>query len=137
MSGIEPALISAFVTTATTMKTAQDQNKLGKISAQQQNMRLQQQQAKDGAEERRRLDLLKQQSASQRARFGGLGIGGSGGSADAVLEGMRKKSEADAQDRATVNGLANADQGLDAKANLLSQKNAAFQNNIDLLIGKK
>jgi len=138
MSGIEPAVISAIVTTAaTTVKTAQDQKKAASIANQQQNLKIQQQKVKDAAEERKRQDLLKQQSATQRARFAGLGIGSGGGSSDAVLDGLRKRSEADALDRATLNGLAKAEQGLSNSANLLSQKNAAFKGNIDLLIGKK
>jgi len=137
MSGIEPAVISAIVTTAATVKTAQDQKKAASIANQQQNLKIRQQKIKDAAEERKRQDLLKQQSATQRARFAGLGIGSGGGSSDAVLEGLRKRSEADAQDRATLKGLAKAEQGLSNNANLLSQKNAAFKGNIDLLIGKK
>jgi len=137
MATVTPMVISAMVSAAATMKSAQDQKKAASIVNQQQNLKIQQQQVKDAAEERRRKELLKQQSATQRARFAGLGIGSGGGSSDAVLEGLRKRSEAVAQDRATLKGLAKAEQGLSNNANLLSQKNAAFKGNIDLLIGKK
>ncbi|MEO5373440.1 MAG: hypothetical protein H7840_04080 [Alphaproteobacteria bacterium] len=50
------------------------------------------------AKQQQRQDLLRRTLASQRARFGAMGIGSGGGSAAAVLNGFRQSS---AQDEAT------------------------------------
>lgn len=49
-------------------------------------------------QERDRKDALKRAQAQQRARFGALGVGGNGGSAQAVLNGLRRKSDQEGAD---------------------------------------
>jgi len=57
------------------------------------------------AEERReQRDLLRRRLAAQRARAAAAGVGGRGGSADAVLRGLVEEAEAEARARQTELG---------------------------------
>lgn len=46
-------------------------------------------------EARRRRSLLDREMASARARLGAMGVGGAGGSAAAVVEGLQRRSDED------------------------------------------
>lgn len=90
MSGFE-AMIPIAVTAASTVagavgKSAADTAAATQAEAQaRQNQLILQRQAAEAQQQR---DLLAKASATQRARMGALGLGGSGGSADAILAGM-------------------------------------------------
>lgn len=81
-------------------------------------------------EERRRKEQLRLNKAAHRARFGGLGISASGGSAAAVLQGLSTRSDLDRQDRDRLSSLRL--QGLrqnfafQRRRNLLAPRNAFF-----------
>ncbi|MBL4747325.1 MAG: hypothetical protein JKY17_00580 [Magnetovibrio sp.] len=135
MATMAPMVISAIISAGAAAKTASDQKKFASASQQQQqNAKMQQVNVKLAADERKRKEVLTQQQATQRARFSGLGIGSSGGSAGAVLEGLTKRSAAAGADRAALQAAASP---VKASANLLSKKSAAFEKNMALLIGQK
>jgi hypothetical protein len=54
------------------------------------------------ARERKRQNLLEQQMASQRARLGALGVGSTGGSGQALMEGLAQRSAEDSADDAAA-----------------------------------
>ena len=138
MAAMTPLMMAQLAGTAVAAaKSMQDQKKASSASQRQYNLQMQQINAKQAADERKRQETLKKQKASQRARFAGLGIGAGGGSAEAVLEGLTKRSNADAKDQATLSDLSRENLNATKKTDLLSQKSKAFENNISLLIGKK
>lgn len=135
MTGIEPAVLAAIMTTASTVKGAQDQKKAASIARRQQEIQNQQLKIKRDADERKRRNALKKELAASRARFGSSGIGSSGGSSDAILEGLTKKYNDETSDAAAFNNLNWQSANESANANLLSQESAAFQSNLSLLKG--
>ena len=87
-------------------------------------MRTQQMKLRHEIEERRRKRNLKEALAARRARFGGAGVGAAGGSAAALLAGLRRKS-------AKAGAEAAKEKRLGLQSNLLSVENSnrrALQN---------
>jgi len=88
-------------------------------------------------EERRRKEQLRRNKAAQRARFGGLGLSSSGGSAAAVLRGLSTRSSLEGQDRDLLSGieLNGLRQDFDRRRrrNLLEVRKNAFNTGFSLL----
>mgnify|MGYP000412557603 CR=1 FL=1 len=94
--------------------------------------------AQQKAEERRRQETLDRESATQRARFGALGISSAGGSSAAVLNGLQTNSDAESADRARQLGIAR-DRSSQAYSNsassdLLAKKSAFVQDNLSKVL---
>lgn len=79
--------------------------------------------ARDAEARRQQEQTLRRRLAEERARAGASGVGGSGGSADAVLKGLVEESRAESAARATetANDLSGVNQAFDSrrKQNLL------------------
>lgn len=69
-------------------------------AAAQQAAELRQTYQQQAVEDRRRREQLKKDQAAQRARFGAQGVGG--GSAQAVLDGLRARSDQEAADSRSI-----------------------------------
>jgi hypothetical protein len=61
--------------------------------------------ARDAEARRQQEQTLRRRLAEERARAGASGVGGSGGSADAVLKGLIEESQAESAARATDTGI--------------------------------
>jgi hypothetical protein len=95
MAGFETVLASAVINAAFDAKAASQQKK-----ALRQRHALEQKQlvlARD-VEARKRRDQLKSDQATQRARFGALGVTATGGSAGAVMRGLSTAAWRDEND---------------------------------------
>ena len=75
--------------------------------------------------ERKRRETLRRTVATQRARFGGLGIGSAGGSAAAIIIGLQSKSDADSRFDKDTTSL--------RRSSLLEASRPAARNNFQLL----
>ncbi|WP_133063877.1 hypothetical protein [Arboricoccus pini] len=76
----------------------------------------------NAAEDRRSTDAaLKRRQAQERARAGAAGVASSGGSIDAVLQGLQE--DADADQAATTTQLKDSLAGLDAEYKQRSDRN--------------
>ncbi len=75
--------------------------------------------------ERNRRNALRKTVAAQRARFGALGIGSSGGSAAAIITGLQSKTDADSRFDRDTTGL--------RRTSLLEASRPAARNNFQLL----
>lgn len=91
---------------------------------------------KQDIENRNRRDQAKRALATQRARFGAAGLGGRGGSADAVLQGFRNRTEQAIADQEEFLGYQLNDIGAAAdrvrRQNLLERRNFIRQNAFDM-----
>lgn len=104
MAGFETVLAGAVINAAFDAKAVSQQKK-----ALRQRDALEQQQlvlARD-VEARKRRDQLKSDQATQRARFGALGITAAGGSATAVMRGLSTAAQRDANDTDSAFDLKN------------------------------
>lgn len=140
MATMTPVMIQAMTAAASgasMIASRNAQSKAGSAAQQRYNSQMQQMKMKQDAQERKRKEDLKKQSASQRARFAGLGIGAGGGSSDAVLEGLTKRSNAAGAEQAKISNLGLESLRAQAKTNLMSQNSKIFQDNMSVLIGKK
>lgn len=94
--------------------------------------------AKQAAEERKRKAALARSSAQQRARYAAQGISPADGSSAAVLEGMKTMSEAEAADRARQVDIARNRAALSyataAGTDLLAKKSSSYQDNLGKLM---
>ena len=124
MGSIDPITAAMFTLGAIQKRQqAKTQERFARGQADQQiaELRLQQQ-----TQDRRRADALRRTQATQRARFGSQGLGGSG-SASAVLDGLSAASARDAADHAGAVNTRVADinhqLGNIRRRNLLEQRN--------------
>lgn len=107
MSGAEPLAIASLalsgVSTAAGIAGQKQQAAVQRqrVAAEQQQRALQQR-----IEERRIARERDQQLAAQRARMGAAGVGGSGGSADAIFAGIRNEADQRIFDIRSGNDLA-------------------------------
>ena len=127
LTAISTAL-SAAGTLASAAISASQADRAAQMQIEAQNrehaMRAQQMKLRHEIEERRRKRDLKEALAARRARFGGAGIGAAGGSAAALLAGLRRKS-------AKAGAEAAKEKRLGLQSNLLSVENSnrrALQN---------
>jgi len=90
-------------------------------------------------ENRQRQEQLKRTLASQRAAFGASGVSGRGGSADAVLQGMRNETARAISDQESVLGLqiGGINDQVDniRRSNLLQRRNFLQQTALNAAIG--
>lgn len=127
MSGIEPAvaLAAAQLGLAAVGQVKQIADVSGQSKAATQAAEQQAEQLRLAAQidQRRRQDLLDRATGSARARFGARGLGGEGGSAEAVLGGLVADGARDAADSGAILGsrLAAIDRGLGADLLQLAQ----------------
>ena len=100
-----PYVIMA-ASTALSMQQARSQAKAENSAAQTQaNVQARQIRESQAIEERRRQEQLIRNLAAQRARAGAAGIGGAGGSSEALLQGLSNETERDLNDVRRTNLL--------------------------------
>ncbi|PHS78122.1 MAG: hypothetical protein COB59_08665 [Rhodospirillaceae bacterium] len=131
MGTIDPITLAIMAASAVEAKGAQ--SKAASSARRQQEIQNQQLKIQRDAEERKRKAALKKDLAASRARFGSSGVGSTGGSADAVLEGLTKKYNDNEVDLAAMDNLSWQSANESRNASLLSQDSAAFQSNLSLL----
>ncbi|MBL4721078.1 MAG: hypothetical protein JKY20_08110 [Alphaproteobacteria bacterium] len=95
MGGFETVIAGAVINAVLDAKSAKQQNK---AVAQQQAVDQQQLALARNVEARNRTDKLRSDQASQRARFGALGVSATDGSASAVLRGLSSTAARDIGD---------------------------------------
>lgn len=106
MSGAETLFAISAMSTAIGMQQARSQTKARNRAAQARaDAQVKQLKTSQQIEERRRKEGLKRNLATQRARFGASGVGGVGGSSDALLRGLSDQTEREIKDRNRLNLL--------------------------------
>lgn len=106
MGAIDPTIIVSAISSLYGMATSAQEASAQEARQQAQyNQRLAQIRARREAREKEQRNLLKRNLASQRARFGAAGVGGSGGSAQAVMSGLVKSVEEDLAEKRRLEGL--------------------------------
>ncbi|MFT6582061.1 MAG: hypothetical protein ACJAU6_002502 [Alphaproteobacteria bacterium] len=95
MGGFETVIAGAVISAVMEAKSAKQQNK---AVSQQQALDQQQLTLAQNIETRDRTEKLRVDQASQRARFGALGVSATDGSAGAVLRGLSKNASRDIGD---------------------------------------
>ena len=103
MAGVDP--VSLAIAGLTTMSSMQQARAQAKAQTSADNARRQQILARRQVEERREAEALRKSVAARRARFAAGGISGAGGgSADAVLRGLRATSLRNLADNRQLDG---------------------------------
>jgi hypothetical protein len=95
MGGFETVIAGAVISAVMEAKSTKQQNK---AVAQQQALDQQQLSLARNIETRDRTEKLRVDQASQRARFGALGVSATDGSAGAVLQGLSQNASRDIGD---------------------------------------
>lgn len=104
MGGTEALLAISAMSTAMGVQQAHSQSKAANKAAQAQvNAQARQLRESQAIEERRERERLKQNLATQRARFGAAGVSGAGGSSAALLKGLFDRTERDLDDTRRLN----------------------------------
>jgi len=110
MSGTEALLAIAAASTAFDVQQTYRQTKAANKAAQAQaDAEARQMREKLAIEERRRKEGLKRDLATQRARFGASGVGGAGGSSEALLQGLSNQTDRELADSRRLNLLQTQD----------------------------
>lgn len=114
--------VAAVASMALRMAQEQSQAKAqAKQVAARENAAATQAYQQQAAEDHRRQERLRQDQATQRARFGAGGVGG--GSAQAVLDGMRARTERDAAEDRSILDARFGDQARNATSrNILEEQ---------------
>jgi hypothetical protein len=100
--GALSSLATAGLNLALAQQSAQRQSRAIDADRDRQILAIRQ---RDEEERRRQEDQLRRQLATQRARAAAAGVGGTGGSADAVLRGLIEESEATQRAREETSAL--------------------------------
>jgi len=131
MAGVDPITIAIMAASAVEAKSAQSQ--AASSARRQQEIQNQQIKLQRDAAERKRKAALKKDLATSRARFGSSGVSSTGGSADAVLEGLTKKYNDNELDLAAMDNLSWQSANESRNASLLAQDSSSMQSNLSLL----
>ncbi len=118
---------TAAMLAVNTLSSAQQAKAQQAAATARQRADIQQRQYQLQIEERRKRDRLKRQEAARRARFGAQGVASAGGSAAALLQGLRNETEREIAEMHNLQnmrlGELNRENQSRAKINLLEHRN--------------
>ncbi len=137
MGGTELIIAQAVLGGLSAVQKSQAARSQNRQLSAQQAIQEQQIAATRQIEDRRRKEQLRRDKATQRARFGALGLSASGGSAAAVLRGLSTRSALENQDRSRLFDIRLQGLGQDFSArrrrNLLEVRNDFLNKSVGFL----